>query len=150
VIDARDLAAFTLNAIENNFTGVYNLVSDVNEFKFGDLTGACISAARKQAKPADTPRATYLPVDFLEEQKVEPWSEMPVWLPARGDEAAFAGTSNKAARARGLRITPIRRTVADTLAWHLARPEEERVKLKSGIAPEKEAAVLAAWKARKA
>jgi 2'-hydroxyisoflavone reductase len=150
VIDVRDLAAFAINAVENNYTGTYNLVSNVNEFKFGELTDACVAAARKQAKPAEAPRATYLPTEFLEEQKVEPWSEMPVWLPAKGDEAAFAGTSNKAARSRGLRITPIRKTVEDTLAWHLTRPEEERTKLKAGIAPEKEAAVLAAWKAKKA
>ena len=102
IIDVRDLAAFTLNAVENNVTGTYNLVSNVNEFKFGELTDACIAAAKKQAKPADAPRATYLPTEFLEEQKVEPWSEMPVWLPAKGDEAAFAGTSNKAALAKGL------------------------------------------------
>ena len=150
VIDARDLAAFTINAVENTSIGTYNVVSNVNEFKFGELTDACIAAARKLAKPADAPRATYLPTEFLEEQKVEPWSEMPVWLPAKGEEAAFAGTSNKAAKAHGLKITPIRKTVEDTLAWHLTRPEEERAKLKAGIAPEKEAAVLAAWKAKKA
>ena len=150
VIDVRDLAAFTINAVENNITGIYNLVSNVNEFKFGELTDASIAAARKLAKPADAPHATYLPTEFLEEQKVEPWSDMPVWLPAKGEEAAFAGTSNKAAKARGLKITPLRKTVEDTLAWHLTRPEEERTKLKAGIAPEKEAAVLAAWKTRKA
>ena len=150
VIDVRDLAAFTINAVENNIAGIYNLVSNVNEFKFGELTDASIAAARKLAKPAEAPRATYLPTEFLEEQKVEPWSDMPVWLPAKGEEAAFAGTSNKAAKARGLKITPLRKTVEDTLAWHLTRPEEERTKLKAGIAPEKEAAVLAAWKTRKA
>jgi 2'-hydroxyisoflavone reductase len=148
VIDARDLAAFVIDAVENNHNGVFNLVSNVNEFKFGQLTDACIAAASKQAKPADAPRAVYLPATFLEEQKVEPWSEMPVWLPAKGDEAAFAGTSNRAAVARGLRITPLRKTVDDTMAWHLSRPAEEREKLKAGIAPEKEAGVLAAWKAR--
>ena len=105
----------------------------------------------KQAKPADAPRATYLPTDFLEEQKVAPWSEMPVWLPAKGDEAAFAGTSNKAALApRASRSRRSRRPWNDTLAWHLTRPAEEREKLKAGIAAEKEAAVLAAWKAKKA
>jgi 2'-hydroxyisoflavone reductase len=150
VIDVRDLAAFTLNVVENNVTGTYNLVSNVNEFKFGELTDASIAAAMKQAKPADAPRAVFLPVEFLEEQKVEPWSEMPVWLPAKGDEAAFAGTSNKAAVANGLKITPIKKTVNDTLAWHLTRPAQEREKLQAGIAPDKEAAVLAAWKAKKA
>jgi 2'-hydroxyisoflavone reductase len=149
VIDARDLAAFTINAIENNITGTYNLVSNVNEFKFGELTEACIAAAKKQAKPAEAPRATFVPAEFLEAQEVAPWSEMPVWLPAKGEEAAFAGTSNKAAVARGLKITPLKKTVNDTLAWHLTRPAEEREKLKAGLAPEKEATVLAAWKAKK-
>ncbi len=148
VIDARDLAAFVINAVENGHNGVYNLVSNVNEFKFGELTDACIAAANKQAPPKDKPRAVFLPAAFLEEQKVEPWSDMPVWLPAKGDEAAFAGTSNRAAVAKGLKITPLRKTVNDTLAWHLGRPAEEREKLKSGIAPDKEAAVLAAWKAK--
>lgn len=148
IIDARDLAAFTLTVIENQVTGVYNLVSNPGGFKFGELTDACIAAAKRQAKPATPPRAVFLPADFLEEQQVAPWSEMPVWLPAKGDEAAFAGTSNQAARALGLTITPIKKTVDDTLAWHLTRPAEEREKLKSGIAPDKEAAVLAAWKAR--
>jgi 2'-hydroxyisoflavone reductase len=149
IIDARDLAAFVLGAVENNVTGVYNLVSDVNEFKFGQLTDACIAAANKQARPAVPPRAVFLPGEFLEEQKVAPWSEMPVWLPAKGEEAAFASTSNRAARDKGLKITPLRKTVHDTLAWHLARPAEEREKLKAGIAADKEAAVLATWKARK-
>ncbi len=149
IIDARDLAAFTLNAVENNFTGVYNLVSNVNDFRFGELTDACIASANKRARPRDQPRAIFLPAEFLEEQKVEPWSEMPVWLPAKGDEAAFAGTSNQAALAKGLKITPLKKTVDDTLAWHLTRPAEEREKLKAGIAAEKEAAVLATWKEKR-
>jgi 2'-hydroxyisoflavone reductase len=150
IIDVRDLAAFTLKSVEENFTGTYNLVSNVNGFKFGELTDACIAAANKQAKPAAAPSATWIPADFLEAQKVEPWSEMPVWLPAKGDEAAFASTSNAAALAKGLKITPLKKTVDDTLAWHLTRPAEEREKLKAGIAPDKEAAVLAAWKAKPA
>ena len=34
----------------------------------------------------------------------------------------------------GLKITPLKKTVSDTLAWHLTRPAEEREKLKAGIA----------------
>ena len=148
IIDARDLAAFTLLAVERRVTGTYNLVSNVGDFKFGQLTEACIAAAKRQAKPAQTPRATWIPAEFLEAQQVAPWSEMPAWLPAKGEEAAFAGTSNAAARAKGLSLTPLAKTVDDTLAWHLSRPAAERDQLKAGIAPDKEAAVLAAWKAR--
>jgi 2'-hydroxyisoflavone reductase len=52
IIDVRDLAAFVLNAVERNITGTFNLVSNVNAFKFGELTDACVAAANKQAKPA--------------------------------------------------------------------------------------------------
>src|SRR6187397_859784 len=38
VIDVRDLAAFAIKAAEENVTGTYNLVSNVNGFKFGELT----------------------------------------------------------------------------------------------------------------
>ena len=76
---------------------------------------------------------------------------MPVWLPAKGDEAAFAGHQQQCrGSAKGLKISPLKKTVDDTLAWHLTRPAEEREKLKAGIAPDKEAAVLAAWKAKQA
>jgi 2'-hydroxyisoflavone reductase len=148
IIDARDLAAFTLEVAERNVTGVYNLVSEPNRFKFGELIASAVKSARKRAKPAAKPFATWIDAGFLEEQKVAPWSEMPVWLPASGEEAAFAGTSSARATAQGLKITPLAKTVDDTLAWHLARPEAEREKLKSGIASDKEAAVLSAWHAR--
>jgi len=148
VIDVRDLAAFCINAAENNFTGTCNVVSHPNDFRFGELIDYCIKAANKQAKPTTTPHATWITADFLEAQQVAPWSEMPVWLPAKGDEAAFASTSNAAAVARGLKISPLKKTVDDTLAWHLTRPADERDKLKAGIAVDKETAVLAAWKAR--
>jgi len=150
IIDVRDLAAFTMKVIEERIMGTFNLVSNVNGFKFGELTDACIAAANKQARPAAAPKATWLPAEFLAEQKVEPWSEMPVWLPAKGDEAAFAGTSNQAALGKGLKISPLKKTVDDTLAWHLTRPAAEREKMKAGIAADKEAAVLAAWKAKQA
>ena len=150
VIDVRDLAAFVIKACEDNTTGTYNLVSNPNGFRFGELTDACIAAARQQARPTPSPKAVWIPAEFLEAQKVEPWSEMPVWLPAKGDEAAFAGTSNAAALAKGLVISPLKKTVDDTLAWHLTRPAGERDKLKAGIAPDKEAAVLGAWQAKSA
>jgi 2'-hydroxyisoflavone reductase len=72
---------------------------------------------------------------------------MPVWLDAKGDEAAFAKTSAARAMKAGLKITPMRKTCEDTLAWHLERPAAERDKLKAGISPERETEVLAALRA---
>jgi 2'-hydroxyisoflavone reductase len=39
--------------------------------------------------------------------------------------------------------------VRDTLAWHATRPAERQAQLRSGLPPEREAALLAAWHARK-
>jgi 2'-hydroxyisoflavone reductase len=55
VIDVRDLAAFTLAVVENDVTGTYNAVSNVNEFKFGELTDACIAAASTSSSSASSP-----------------------------------------------------------------------------------------------
>ena len=149
IIDARDLAAFTLDAAERGIIGTFNLVSPPGKFTMGELVTASIRAARAMVNPHTPPRPVWVTQEFLEQQKVEGWSDMPVWLPAKVEEAAFAQTSSARALKQGLKITPLRRTVYDTLAWHLRRPEAERAKLKAGIAPEREREVLAAWHALK-
>src|SRR6185436_5212380 len=73
VIDARDLAAFTINAIERNITGTYNLVSNPNDFKFGDLVADCVHAVHRIPNEIIHPWPVWIPADFLEAQKVEPW-----------------------------------------------------------------------------
>jgi 2'-hydroxyisoflavone reductase len=147
-IDARDLAAFTLDALERKSLGTYNLVSPPGTFTMGQLVDASVAAASSLAKPTSAPVPVWMDADFLASQEVQPWAEMPVWFPAKGDEAAFASTSTERAVQAGLKITPIATTVSDTLAWHLKRPEADRAKLKAGIAPDKEQKSLAAWKAR--
>jgi 2'-hydroxyisoflavone reductase len=144
IIDARDLAAFTLDALEKETFGIFNLVSPPGTFTIGDVVNESVRAANRQAKPAPTPQAVWASAPFLAEQKVEGWSDMPVWVDAKGDQAAFAGTSAARAMKAGLKITPMRTTCEDTLAWHLKRPAAEREKLKAGIAPEREKEVLAA------
>jgi 2'-hydroxyisoflavone reductase len=83
--------------------------------------------------------------EFLEKQGVEPWSDMPAWLPAAGENAGFGQVNTSKAHAAGLKHRPVLVTVSDTLAWFRARPEERRSKLKAGISPERERQVLQAW-----
>jgi 2'-hydroxyisoflavone reductase len=55
------------------------------------------------------------------------------------------------AEATGLRSRPVAETVRDTWAWLREIPEDQRVygsRSLHGMAPEKEAAILAAWDAR--
>jgi len=142
-IDVRDLAAFTLRLIENDVGGVFNAISSPRQFSIGDVVSESIAAARELAKPAVAPTAEWLSAAALEIQKVQPWSDMPVWAPATGDNAGFATSAVARAQRAGLSISPLRDTVRDTLRWHLARPEAERQKLKAGLTVEREAELLA-------
>jgi 2'-hydroxyisoflavone reductase len=110
----------------------------------GNLVDTSISAAKRLAQPAAPPVARWAPPQFLEAQKISAWSDMPVWQPASGESAAFAGTSAKRALAAGLSVRPMLDTVNDTLAWHLQRPAAERDALKAGLAADRETAALAA------
>jgi 2'-hydroxyisoflavone reductase len=93
---------------------------------------------------------TWVDADFLEKQEVRPWSEMPLWIPNQGEFAGFGTLDNRKAVKAGLVFRPIGDTAKDTLAWLDSLPAEERAKARSSaIKPEKEAKVLAAWKARK-
>jgi len=147
IIDARDLAAFTIKAVEERRMGAYNIVSPPGMFTMGALIAESLRAARTLSDPEPPPRPVWVDPSFLAEHKVEGWSDMPVWIAPRGDDAAFALTSADRAIKAGLVISPLRKTVRDTLEWHLKRPEAERTKLKAGIQPQREKEVLAAWHA---
>jgi 2'-hydroxyisoflavone reductase len=146
-IDARDLAAFALHLVERQTVGTFNATSPPGMFTMGDLISASSTAANALAKPVSPPRALWVPADFLEKQQVQPWSDMPVWIPESGEYAGFAAASVARALHEGLAIRPIQPTVNDTLTWQLQRPEAERAKLSAGLTPEREQAILAAWHA---
>lgn len=147
-IDARDLARFTLDAIEQQIYGTFNLTSPPGRFTMGALVDASISSAVEFVKPIDTPVPMWMPADFLAAHDVQPWSDMPVWLPAEGNQVAFAATQVDRALKAGLRIRALQSTVDDTLNWYRGQPESELATLKAGIARDKEAKVLAAWHER--
>lgn len=141
-IDVRDLAAFLLACIERGHVGIYNADAEPGALTMGALLRESQKAAGKKST------LTWAPADFLEAQKVAPWSDMPVWIPARGEYAGFGRTSVRKARAAGLSYRPLRDTVRDTLAWWRKLPEERRAKPKAGLSAQRESEVLAAWHAQ--
>ena len=51
-------------------------------------------------------------------QGLEPWSDLPLWIPERDAESGgMLLASNRRALAAGLTLRPLRDTVADTLQW---------------------------------
>ena len=142
LIDVRDLGPWLVRLIEDRTTGVFNATGPADPLTMGAMLDACKTTSKSDAS------FTWVDADFLEKAKVQPWSDMPVWVPSRGDTAGFARVSNARALKAGLAFRPIATTARDTLAWFRGLPEARRSKLRAGITPEREAEVLAAWRAR--
>jgi 2'-hydroxyisoflavone reductase len=143
-IDVRDVADFTIRCLDTKTTGVYNANGPAKPLGIGGLLDACKSASGSDAK------FIWVPASFLEEQKVEAWSDMPVWLPPTGENAGANSTSIARALAKGLAFRPLPVTIKDTLAWWRTLPKERQEKMKSGLTAEREAAVLKAWREKSA
>jgi 2'-hydroxyisoflavone reductase len=134
-IDVRDLAAWTLTMVERGATGVYNATGPATPQPIGELLAACADVAGVAAEPVWASAA------FLAEHGVQPWSELPLWLPEGPEYAGFSRVSIARAVAAGLTLRPPRDTAADTLAWASTRPADHQ--WRAGLGREKEAELLA-------
>lgn len=136
-IDVRDLARFMVLCLEQELTEAYNVIR--NPMPFGDLLSACVNTIESDAE------LTWVPADFLAQNDVQAWSDMPAWAdPDSAMAGALAWSADKALAA-GLTISPLEDTIRDTLAWFRSLPQERQDKLRAGLDADKEAAVLAAW-----
>ncbi|MEO5720282.1 MAG: twin-arginine translocation signal domain-containing protein [Chthoniobacterales bacterium] len=142
IIDARDLAEWTIRMVEQRAVGIYNATGPEKPWPMGEMLDGIKTALKSEAK------FTWADADFLEAQKVAPWSDMPVWVPPRGEEGGMGRTSNAKALAAGLTFRSLADTSRDTLAWFKTLPAERQKTLKAGLTPEREAEVLAAWHKR--
>lgn len=138
-IDGRDLAEWTIRMVENGETGIYNATGPEKKLGIGDMLNGMKSTLNSNAK------FTWVNADFLEAQKVAPWSDMPVWIPPRGEEAGGNQISNKRAIGKGLTFRPLAETTRNTVAWFKSQPQDRQSKMKAGLTPEREAEVLVAW-----
>ena len=136
IIDGRDLAEWTIRMVEKGQTGIYNATGPDKPLTMKGMLDGIKEALKSNAT------FTWANAEFLKQQKVEAWSDMPVWA---GDELGMARTNNSRAIAKGLTFRPLAETARDTLAWFKAQALERQAKLKAGITAEREAEVLAAW-----
>jgi 2'-hydroxyisoflavone reductase len=138
-IDARDIAAWTLlQAQRGGAGGVYNLNGPTQPLTMGTFL--------QTAKDVLEPRAKLVWVDegFLRDHSVAAWSDLPVWLPT--ESSAMHRTPTAKAQATGLMCRPLSETLTDTLAWCRATQDPARPGV--GLAAEREASLLAAWRKR--
>jgi len=142
VIDARDIAEWTIRVGERRAAGVFNATGPAQPLTIGAMLDDICAATSTGAA------ITWVPAEFLAREQVAPWSDMPAWVPADGEAAGMMRTNIQRALEAGLTFRPLVQTVRDTLAWYDALPQERRTQPRAGLAPEREHAVLQAWKAR--
>jgi nucleoside-diphosphate-sugar epimerase len=138
LIDARDLAAFALDAPP----GAYNAISAPGAWTWGEL----LRLAREVTGGAA--RLVWVDGERLAPLLDEPWDQLPMWPAPQADMAAVYGVGADRAVAAGLRLRPLADTVRDTWAW-LSAPgaalDDWRSELRAGgLAPERERELLAA------
>jgi 2'-hydroxyisoflavone reductase len=122
-VDVRDLGEWLVACLEGGVAGVFNATSE--GFSFGELVAGA--------------EVTWVSDEFLVEQGVGPWMELPLWLPGT-EYAGMHEADVSRAVAAGLRFRPL----AETLGGAATAPAVEGV----GLTPAREAELLAAWRAR--
>jgi 2'-hydroxyisoflavone reductase len=130
LIDVRDLADWIVRAAQERVTGTMNAVGE--PFAFGRIL--------------DGADVTWAPPEWLLEQRVEPWSELPVWLGTDPHFRGFLAADSSRARAAGLQARPLAETIADTRAWAQDHPFPGG----AGLTPARERELLDALAARAA
>jgi 2'-hydroxyisoflavone reductase len=143
LIDARDLGAFAVETARAGTAGTFVADGPADQVTFGEVLAAAAEVA------GTDPAVTWVPEQFVVDQGVAGWTELPLWLPATEVPHAFDQDTTSAERA-GLRTRPVQETVRDVYAW-LTGPDADTVPNertgKAGLDPRKEKEVLAAWHA---
>jgi nucleoside-diphosphate-sugar epimerase len=110
-IDARDLAAWSLDTAQRGVGGPYDLVSSSGHTTMRELLETCVRVTGSDAELRWTEPAT------ITAAGVQPWMDLPIWVPPGEDYAFFHGADVSKALAAGLRCRPVADTVSDTWSW---------------------------------
>jgi 2'-hydroxyisoflavone reductase len=143
-IDARDLAAWMVRSAETHTTGVFNAVGPAETLRFDTLLETIATVTGGDA------RFTWVDDEFLVEEHVVPYSELPFWLP-RFPSGPLT-VANARAIAAGLSFRPLVETVTDTWHWltriagsqdDARRKASQKLAIPAGLSRERERQLLA-------
>ena len=132
MIDVRDLGEWIVELCERGSPGTFNATHP--GLTWSELLDSCRAVSGSDAD------VTWVPDEFLLEHEVGQWMELPLWL-ADPEMAAADDVSVRRALDAGLTFRPLDETVRGAL-------EQARTTDAAGLAPEREAELLAAWHGR--
>lgn len=107
-VDARDIATWVLGSRP---VGTFNTVSEAGHTTMGELLELAHRVTGQRAE------LVWVEPETVAAAGVEPWTELPIWVPPTGELAGLHACDVSAARAAGLIARPVGETVEDTWAW---------------------------------
>jgi len=137
-IDVRDLTAFMLDLIERGAGGTYNVAGPEGPLSMAELMYGI------RAVTTSVVRFTWVDADFLAANGM---TELTFWEPARGKTLGMMRIDARKAFGAGLEVRPLADTARDTLEWFKGLDYARRARMRSGLTPEREAELLAAYHA---
>jgi 2'-hydroxyisoflavone reductase len=143
LIDVRDLAAWMLHSGTDGIGGAFLATALPGSSTYGGMLAACQAATGSGAS------ITWVEDAFLRDAGVEPWTELPLWMPPTEAPSTWTADSSATAAA-GLVCRPIAETVEDTWAWMREVGVETALGKRDGhgLDAEKERSILTAWHAK--
>ncbi|HEX3228517.1 MAG TPA: NAD-dependent epimerase/dehydratase family protein [Pyrinomonadaceae bacterium] len=139
IIDARDLAEWTIRMVEQGAAGAFNATGPKTRLSMGRMLSDMKKTTNSDA------RFTWVDDDFLKAQKII--DEFPIWTSTKGSEILYLTTNINKALKHGLTFRSLSDTTQATLEWFRKQTPERQIKMRAGIKPQREAEVLAAWHA---
>ena len=142
-VDVRDLAAWLLDAVASTgaaaVSGPVDIASRSGHTTTQGLLEACIAATGADAE------LVWVGESDLAAAGVQPWIQLPCWVPEHGEFAGFLEVDTSPAAATGLRCRPVTDTVRDTWRWlqHDGPPPQRPDREVHGLPVELERRVLA-------
>ena len=139
LIDVRDLAEWTVRMIERKERGIYNANGLPNKFTMESVLEECKTVSESDAS------FTWVDDDFLVQEKVAGWTEVPLWMPEEDTLhlKGFMFINGDKAVAASLSFRPLNDTIKEIQTWRETNGLNEE--LKAGIDPDKEQKLLRKW-----
>ena len=135
-IDVRDVAEFIVDSIEKSATGVFQVDGNPYTTTMGSMLDTVKRITSSDAE------FTWVDEQFIEQEEIQPWNELPVYLPASDEDAqGFMTKKIDSALAAGLSLRPLDETVRETYAWRKQRNDP----LRAGLTRDREANLLKKW-----
>jgi 2'-hydroxyisoflavone reductase len=141
IIDARDLAEWTIRMVEQGTVGSFNAVGPKSKLGMGQMLDVMKKTTKSNAS------FTWVDDEFLKSEKII--DDIPIWTSTHGSEIGYSTMNINKALRHGLTFRPLAETTTATIEWFRKQTPERQAKLRAGIKPEREAEVLAHWHAKK-